>query len=61
VTFEDAGSKTLVTLRSQFESLEARDLMIHYGVLVGIGQSFDRLERLVRAVSLATFEKSFKE
>ena len=47
VTFTDLGSKTLVTLTSRFATIEARDLMVRYGMLDGIAQSLARFERLL--------------
>jgi uncharacterized protein YndB with AHSA1/START domain len=48
VTFQDADGKTLVTLTSIFQSVQDRDLMVRFGVLEGIRQSLDRLERLLQ-------------
>lgn len=47
VTFQDADAKTLVTLISVFQTVQDRDLMVQFGVLEGIRQSLDRLERLL--------------
>lgn len=46
-TFEDVNGKTLVTLTSRFHSVADRDLMVRFGVIGGIRQSLDRLERLI--------------
>jgi uncharacterized protein YndB with AHSA1/START domain len=48
VTFENADAKTIVTLTSVFQSVQDRDLMVRFGVVGGIRQSLDRLERLLQ-------------
>lgn len=47
VMFADVAGKTLVTLTSRFETIEDRDLMVHYGMVDGIRQSLKRFEQLV--------------
>ena len=47
VTFADYGGATVVTLTSRFETIEERDLMVRFGMINGIKQSFERFERLV--------------
>ena len=47
VTFEDHDDGTLVTLVSRFESTQVRDMMLRFGMAEGIGQSLDRLARLI--------------
>ncbi len=47
VTFEDAPGGTRVTLRVQFQSAADRDFFVGAGMLQGIGQSLDRLARLL--------------
>ncbi|HVA28123.1 MAG TPA: SRPBCC domain-containing protein [Candidatus Baltobacteraceae bacterium] len=56
-TFEDAWGKTLVTLTSRFDSVADRDLMARLGVIGGITQSFDRLERLIQTLNSAVQTK----
>lgn len=50
VTFEEQDGKTLMTMRTLFESAADRDAVIEMGVIPGMNQTLDRLEEL-----LATF------
>lgn len=50
VCFADTADGTAVTLTSRFETLDDRDLMVRFGVMDGIGQSLDRLQRLLIAI-----------
>jgi len=47
VTFEDLGSKTRLTVRTQFESVSIRDAMLKMGMNDGWSQSLERLNQLV--------------
>lgn len=47
VTFDDDGDKTKITLHARFKSVAERKRMVESGVVQGIGQSLDRLERLL--------------
>lgn len=47
VTFADQGTGTLVTLRVQFRSAEAHAFFLQAGMKNGIGQSLERLARLL--------------
>ena len=47
VTFEDAGEGTRVTIRVQFKSVADHDFFVGAGVKQGIGESLDRLERVL--------------
>jgi uncharacterized protein YndB with AHSA1/START domain len=47
VTFEDADGGTRVTLRVQFRSVADHDLFVRAGVKEGIGESLDRLARVL--------------
>jgi uncharacterized protein YndB with AHSA1/START domain len=57
VTFDDIGGKTRVTLVSRFASIEERDFMVQSGVVVGIGQSLKRLERIINRTMLERNER----
>jgi uncharacterized protein YndB with AHSA1/START domain len=54
VTFEDVAGGTLVTLTSRFETREARDMMVRFGMMNGIRQSLDRFDRLVTSLETGT-------
>lgn len=47
VEFVDVKGGTLVTLTSRFEAAGDRDVMVRHGVMNGIRQSLDRLERVL--------------
>ena len=47
MTFADQGNGTLVTLRVQFRSAEAHAFFLQAGMKNGIGQSLERLARLL--------------
>jgi uncharacterized protein YndB with AHSA1/START domain len=47
VTFEDRDGKTLLTIRTLFESVAVRDAMVKMGMNEGWSQSLDRLEELL--------------
>lgn len=47
VTFDDEGSGTRVCLETCFASEAERDRVLKTGIKEGIGQSFDRFERLL--------------
>jgi uncharacterized protein YndB with AHSA1/START domain len=47
VTFEDAPGGTRVTLRIEYQSATDRDFFARAGISEGIGQSLDRLARLL--------------
>ena len=47
VTFEDAKDGTLVTLVARFEKFEDRDIMVRFGMIDGIRESFDRFDEIV--------------
>ena len=47
VTFADRGEGTFVTLEVRLSSRTDRDRMLKLGARTGIGQGFDRLERLL--------------
>ena len=51
VTFEDTPGGTLVTLISRFDSMQQRDLIVGFGVVDGIGQSLERLSRLLTTLT----------
>ena len=51
VTFADRGEGTFVTLEVRLSSEAERDRVLKLGVRTGIGQSFDRLERLLGAIA----------
>jgi uncharacterized protein YndB with AHSA1/START domain len=44
VTFEDQGGKTLMSIRSLFESTAVRDAFAGMGMVEGWGQSLDKFE-----------------
>jgi uncharacterized protein YndB with AHSA1/START domain len=46
-TFEDRGDKTLVTVKSVFQSVEDRDAMISSGMEWGVRESYERLDELL--------------
>jgi uncharacterized protein YndB with AHSA1/START domain len=46
-TFEDRGDKTLVTVKSVFQSVEDRDGMIQSGMEGGLRESYERLDELL--------------
>ena len=46
-TFEEAGGKTTLTIKSVFQSVEDRDGMVQSGMESGMSESMDRLARLV--------------
>jgi uncharacterized protein YndB with AHSA1/START domain len=46
VTFEDAGGKTLLTIRQRFISNAVRDASVNMGSREGWGESFEKLEEL---------------
>jgi uncharacterized protein YndB with AHSA1/START domain len=54
VTFEDFAGGTCVTLTSRFETREARDTMLRFGMMNGIRQSLDRFDRLVTSLETGT-------
>ena len=47
VTFEERGGKTLLTVRTRFESAAIRDAMVKMGMSEGWAQSLDRLQTRV--------------
>ncbi|MEO7995609.1 MAG: SRPBCC domain-containing protein, partial [bacterium] len=49
VTFDERGEKTLVTLRTEFDTLAARNTYEELGMTEGWQQSLDRLNTLVGA------------
>lgn len=50
-TFEDLGDgRTKVVSTALFHTTEERDGMLHSGMEVGLGQSYDALDRLLEAV-----------
>jgi uncharacterized protein YndB with AHSA1/START domain len=49
VTFESRGGKTLLTIRTLFETPVVRDAMVKMGMNDGWGQFLERLEALVEA------------
>ena len=51
VTFADRGEGTFVTLEVRLGSRADRDRMLKLGARTGIGQGFDRLERLLEAIA----------
>jgi uncharacterized protein YndB with AHSA1/START domain len=57
VTFEDKDKGTLVTLRTRFATPEHRALIISRGIEKGIGQSLDRLERLLGTLAKGSVEQ----
>lgn len=50
VTFLDQGERTEVTLEVRMNSKADRDRMLALGMLRGIAQGFDRLERLLETI-----------
>ena len=58
VTFEDTDEGTRVTLRVQFKSVADRDIFLRAGVREGIGQSLDRLERILQTLQKSNPSKS---
>ena len=51
VTFEDAAGMTKVSLESRFSSAADYERLVRSGIMNGIGQSLDRLERLLAATA----------
>lgn len=51
VTFEDEGDRTGVTLHVRFSTVVDRDRLAARGYKDGLGQAFDRVERLIAATS----------
>jgi uncharacterized protein YndB with AHSA1/START domain len=47
VMFENIGNKTMLILRSVFDSIAVRDAMLKMGTSEGWWQSFERLDRLL--------------
>jgi uncharacterized protein YndB with AHSA1/START domain len=48
ITFEDlGGTKTLLTIRAEFGSLEHKDAVVRRGWIAGTNESFDKLEALL--------------
>ena len=45
VTFEDRSGKTLLTIKTLFDSVTVRDAMVKMGMTEGWAQSLDRLEK----------------
>lgn len=54
VAFEDDGAGTRVTLATRFASPAERDRVLRTGMKEGIGQSFDRIERLLGEIKSGT-------
>ncbi|MEO7038621.1 MAG: SRPBCC domain-containing protein [Candidatus Elarobacter sp.] len=48
ITFDEHDGKTTVTFHARFSSVADRDRLLKSGMREGIGQSFDRLERLMK-------------
>lgn len=48
VSFEDAGGRTMLTVRTRFDSAETRDAMLKMGLAEGWSQSLERLDALLR-------------
>ena len=46
-TFEEAGGKTTLTIKSVFQSVDDRDGMVQSGMEPGMSESMDRLAGLV--------------
>ena len=51
VTFEEQDGKTLLTVHSVYQSVEARDGMLNSGMADGLAESWDRLAAIVEARS----------
>jgi uncharacterized protein YndB with AHSA1/START domain len=47
MTLDDLGSRTRITVRSLFDTVEDRDGMLQSGMETGAAESYDRLERYV--------------
>ena len=50
VTFEEKGDKTLLTIRSLFQTAAVRDAMVKAGMNEGWSESLDRLEALLQTM-----------
>lgn len=50
MTLEDLGSRTRITVRSLFDTVEDRDGMLENGMETGAAESYDRLERYVQSL-----------
>jgi uncharacterized protein YndB with AHSA1/START domain len=49
VTFDEAGGKTTLTMKMQYDSKEVRDAVLQSPMEQGVAASFDKLEELVVA------------